>query len=428
MVIIYLSLILDYSVFRISRDTSYCEIYYSVNNSIFTYTKKENVYAAYFNLKIEIKNLTSGWLSITELPKAILTAYPSEPTSHTIDLIPLFLISDQEFLIKINIEDSSSGRKDSSSIIVSSPHWEGLSISSIQITNNLITNKHTVFEKNGLNLLPFPERIFTVETPLLTYYAEVYGLKPDTTNLYIGIYEKENLIKLIKEETIVDSLKSRVIAGTFNLLGFPDGEYTLKIKVKNDNSDVISTKNFKLQKIIRMDFVKNLKTEDREIALFIDYFLNKEELAQYKSMSDSEKIEYAEKFWLKQDPNPTTSKNEAFIEFLKRIEYADKNFSEKLRKGRFSARGRICIKYGIPSEIISRAYESGYTPYQIWQYNFTNPVSFLFVDKSNIGVYELVFSTLKEEPIDKNFIVQWRKYIMEEDIFSIFGLSDYIHK
>lgn len=428
MVILILSLILDYSVFRISDDTSYCEIYYSVGNSLFSYVKDKDGYVAYFTLKIEIKNLLSGWISTTEIPKTILTRYSSEPTSHTVDLVPLFLLSNYNFLVKIIVIDSISGRKDSSSIIISSPDWTGLSISSTQITNRVITDKRTIFEKNGLSLIPFPERFFTIETPLLTYYTEVYGLASETTIINIGVYQKDNLIKLIKKETIIDSLKSRLIAGSFNLLGLSDGEYTLKIDVKNNNNIITSQKNFKLQKIKKKNFIKVLKPEEREIALFLDFLLSKEELSLYKIMSDSEKVEYAEKFWLRQDPNPATSENEALKEFFKRVNYADKNYSEKLRKGRFSARGRICIKYGIPDETIQRSYESGYKPYQIWQYNFTNPVSFLFVDKSNIGVYELVFSTLKEEPIDKIFISQWRKYIMEEDVFNVIGLSDYIHK
>ncbi len=428
MVIIIFSLILDYSVFKISDDTSYCEIYYSVGNNLFTYIKEKDGYAAYFNLKIEMKNLSTGWLSTTEIPKTILTQYPSEPTSNTVDFIPLFLLSNYNFLVKIVIIDSISGRKDSSSIIINSPIWKGLSISSIQITNMVITDRKTIFEKNGLNLIPLPERFFTIETPLLTYYSEVYGLESDTTIINISVFQNNNLVKMIKEEKIIDSLKSRLIAGSFNLLGLSDGEYILKIEVKNNNNTVKSQKSFKLQKIKKEGFIKRLRQEEKEIALFLDYLLPQEELSLYKLMSDSEKIDYAEKYWLRQDPNPLTSENEAFREFLKRVDYADKNFPEKLRKGRYSARGRICIKYGIPNEVIQRSFESGYTPYQIWQYNIENPISFLFVDKSNIGVYELVFSSLKNEPIDKNFIANWRKYIMEEDVFTVIGLSDYIHR
>uniref|UniRef100_A0A7C4U7H2 GWxTD domain-containing protein n=1 Tax=candidate division WOR-3 bacterium TaxID=2052148 RepID=A0A7C4U7H2_UNCW3 len=429
MVAIIISLIMDYSVFRISDDTSYCEIYYSIQNKFFTYIKEDINYVASFSLKIDITNLSTGFKNTTIIPKAIITPYSSEPTSHTIDFIPLFLLSGYVFLIKITVIDSVSNRMDSTSMIIYSPQWKDFCISSVQITNRLISDRKTPFEKNGLNLLPFPERLFNIESPLLSYYCEVYGLPKDTINTMIGIFQKGNLIKLLKDENEFNSLKTRVIAGSVNILGLTDGKYTLVIQIKSKDKIVKSEKDFEIVKTKKTNFVKSLKPDEKEIALFIDYLLPQEELSIYKMMSDSEKIEYAEKFWARQDPNPSTFKNEAFDEFLKRVKYADDNFPEKLRKGRFSERGRICIKYGIPTEIVSRSYESGYTPYQIWQYqNLQNPVSFLFVDKSNIGVYELVFSTIKEEPMDKNFLRQWRKYISEEDVFSVIGLSDYIQK
>ncbi len=57
------------------------------------------------------------------------------------------------------------------------------------------------------------------------------------------------------------------------------------------------------------------------------------------------------RFWKERDSNPTTRVFESYREMLKRVQYANSNFSSIKKEGWQSDRGRILIKYGNPSEI-----------------------------------------------------------------------------
>ena len=50
----------------------------------------------------------------------------------------------------------------------------------------------------------------------------------------------------------------------------------------------------------------------------------------------------------------------------------------------------IYIRYGPPDEIESHPFELDSPPYEIWRY-YSLDLVFIFVDKSGVGDYELVY-------------------------------------
>jgi GWxTD domain-containing protein len=72
--------------------------------------------------------------------------------------------------------------------------------------------------------------------------------------------------------------------------------------------------------------------------------------AARRLITDSQRGEFVEQFWLRRDPTPDTPENEYKEEHYRRIAYANEHFASRL-PGWKTDRGRIYIVYGPPDEI-----------------------------------------------------------------------------
>ena len=68
-----------------------------------------------------------------------------------------------------------------------------------------------------------------------------------------------------------------------------------------------------------------------------------------KIATDDEAIAFIDLFWARRDPTPNTAANEARNEHESRIAYADKEFTEKRKRGALTDRGRTYIVMGAPT-------------------------------------------------------------------------------
>lgn len=119
------------------------------------------------------------------------------------------------------------------------------------------------------------------------------------------------------------------------------------------------------------------------------YIANQNEYRSLRSMPENQIPDAIEKFWQTRDPSPGTLRNEAREAFYQRVITADENFTiHKRLKGWKSDRGRIYIKYGEPSEILSESQPLGRDPYIIWIYYQYN-LEFIFTDSGGFGLYQL---------------------------------------
>jgi GWxTD domain-containing protein len=93
-------------------------------------------------------------------------------------------------------------------------------------------------------------------------------------------------------------------------------------------------------------------------------------------------------FWRKRDPNPDTPQNEAMLEFLRRVRYAEEHF-QGLGPGWRTDMGRIYIRLGPPDQTESRSSASQSSVTEIiWYYN--RPYRrFVFIDRDGFGHYVL---------------------------------------
>jgi GWxTD domain-containing protein len=106
--------------------------------------------------------------------------------------------------------------------------------------------------------------------------------------------------------------------------------------------------------------------------------------------SNERKILYDE-FWKQRDPTPATSENEIKDEFFRRIDLANRNFTELYtsREGWRTDRGQVYIKNGTPDEVERQPVEMNQPTSEIWYYAKINR-RYIFSDRHGTGEYHLV--------------------------------------
>jgi len=174
----------------------------------------------------------------------------------------------------------------------------------------------------------------------------------------------------------------------------------------------------------------------------VHFLLSADEEERFSRLQVGERERYLEDFWRRRDPTPDTAENEARMEFLARIEHANRNFDAPgTDRGMFSDMGRVYIRYGEPDEVLRQVIPTGdqtlaqviqqleltedrptgdvhqkglggdTRPYEVWIYEGltaatpdTDPsrfghirtrrrLVFLFVDEHGYGNYTLRYST-----------------------------------
>jgi len=107
-----------------------------------------------------------------------------------------------------------------------------------------------------------------------------------------------------------------------------------------------------------------------------------------------EKQRWVRIFWKRNDPTPTTERNERLEEHLRRVQYARKWFRARNRLG-FDDRGVIYVKYGEPAERYSQpAGDLQIRPNESWSYGTIIPG--LVFDFVSIGPYYRLVDDLSQ--------------------------------
>ena len=88
-------------------------------------------------------------------------------------------------------------------------------------------------------------------------------------------------------------------------------------------------------------------------------------------------------------------RNETRENFYNAVAYANQAFREGGRRttpGWRSDRGRIYAKYGPYNEMLDQVAKGRAPTYQVWRYTQRKDQYFIFVDKNNLGGYQLIYT------------------------------------
>ena len=269
------------------------------------------------------------------------------------------------------------------------------------------------FVKNGYYLEPILYNFLPEKVQNLGIYFEIYnGSKAsENENLVLTINNTLNE-PLITKEIRIAKAKLQPVLTQIDITALESGQYKLFIKVKSNNSILkniefqrsnplfISTKSVDID-TYEKSFVQNLSFDSLMYSLKAIVPLTTGEIAtELNTIISGKKIDQGKFFlWRFWEMNKTLSAVDSYKEYMKYADFVDKSFRSQVGYGFETDRGYTFLKYGRPSDVITRESEPTAPPYEIWFYheikqNNQKNVKFIFyVPSLAHNDYELLHST-----------------------------------
>ena len=449
---------MDVSGFRGQEEQIYLEFYFLCRPSEFTLEEKDDrIYVANFSIDLAIVDEQDNIVFQTVQKREYQTDRPIVVTRRGEERVVLEQISAGvaagTYRAEVLVSDLNSGRHgEAVKPFVARPFTDReLSVSNLQFSTLIQkAEEDNRFTKNGLFVLPNPLRIFEKwnEVPEdgsykprnMFLYFEIYNLTPDSTEDEATYEIYPSVTSHANEMTFpLAPKKNRRISGSDGLdvlaldyMTFPDGIYTLDIKVKDAlaGTEAHSSALFEIIQPPPPPPPVTVLTEDqaKRGRRMLAILANKRERELYDNLDLEGKTEFLIAFWRMRDPTPETPENESMMVFNERFSYADFQLG-----GAESDRGDIFIRYGQPEEIERHDSDNIMKSYQIWYY--TEGVQgdpsrtseggrhfFVFGDRRGIGRYEMMHSSARGELYNPN----WRQDLQLMNEQYIQNARDYV--
>ncbi len=218
-------------------------------------------------------------------------------------------------------------------------------------------------------------------------FFEVYADSAATVSLEYRVVDFKNneVFKSVETRDLKD--QKTAVVFTIQGLNLNLGDYTVIVTLTDPKTGL----KYSVGKSFFSRWIGIPSTlEDLEKAIDqMTYIANSSELDYIREGAEYYgKLERFVEYWKKKDPSPTTKENEMFIEYFRRIAYANKHFS-KMLEGWRSDMGMVYIILGPPSNVERHPFEYDSKPYEVWEYYEINR-SFIFVDTTGFGDYRLI--------------------------------------
>jgi GWxTD domain-containing protein len=393
-------IIIDLNTFFLNDSTSYIENIYFISPD-YLKTLKTN----YFDLEISIQALNKEGKKL--LSDKWRKRYNFKSGDSYIADIFSFIIKSGEY--NLNIKFKTKEFEFSKDTNLNIPYLKGTKISDIEIFKYVSDDlKKYPFKKENFSFLPSPN--FSYPDSFAFYYFEIYN-SPKKFFLYVELKDSVGNVWLSDLQEKADVSERSFVRGSIPVYALPGGRYNFKAVIMDTLKNIISESEKEFT-YLSLRYLHKKIAREKDYISFIDYFATREEMEEFKKLEGNAKITFLKKFWSKFDPDPNTPANEFLTIIVARIEYADKNFGTIYKKGRYTDRGRIYIKYGPPDEVRRNPYPVEIYPWESWFYKEPFRNQYIFVDLKGNGDYVLVYSSNPEEPGRAD----WKNYIPIEEV------------
>lgn len=417
----------DYARFKYDSTNVYLEFYYELNPAGMVVFDLQNNKVSEAIVHIEMKNLDNGEFFINRNWK--IQSPVIDSSQKTLSGVIGYIVPEGKYSLLVKAYDSknqSLSKTIEESISITPYKDEKYAISDIQLSNRIKkdgADQKSIFYKNTLEVFPNPSMFYSDQSPVLFFYTELYNLKlpnPETQfTLQRLLFNSQgkNVYKMDKQ--IKQSPNSTVDIGLINLSKLPTDTYNLVLSLIDPSTkqayvsskrfyfynpsvtDSLS-KSFSNSNLLSSEFAVYTNEECDKLFAESKYIATKSEIDQYKKLDSlNAKREFLFRFWKNRDTDLSTARNEFKDEYMKRVLYANENFSVAGKEGYLSDRGRVYLIYGPPDQRDFYHSESNMKPYEIWFYNdIEGGVQFIFGDISGFGNYQLLHSTKRGEVND----------------------------
>ncbi len=426
------SLEISMDVARFYGDTSqvYVEIYYGIRENSITYAIDSGRYTGAVNMEMLVRSDTVVVAKKEWTVPHILTDTAKMKAGQQLMGIESVGLPPGNYMVSLSGYDlRQPGRRDSvaTELQVEKYPSDREALSDIEFCTLIrqSTDKSSIFYKNTLDVIPNAGRLYGSGLPIIYYYLEVYNLKPTGAhlNIHTAIVDISGREVLAHDKAKPRTHPSSVEVGTMNISTLHSGTYVLRASLVDTVAGVLATreKKFYVYKpgarpdtsgmaggrlsIAAMDFYTMSDSAVMEEFAEASYLANEPERQQFQRLTDLRaKQNFLYEFWQRRNTDTLTALNTFRDQYLERVRYANENYASGFRNGWKSDRGRVYIVYGPPSEIDRHPSSQESLPYEIWNYHeLEGGVMFVFVDRTNSGMYQLVHSTARSEIRDDSW-------------------------
>ncbi len=423
---------LDYARFNYDTSAVYLEFYYELSPQNMKTTPVSNGVEIEAIVHFELKNTATDSFFVNKDWKIKGSLTVNDSTHKTLTGAFGMVVPKGKYSLNVKAYDSqnpSVNRTISEMVTIQPFKGNKFSMSDIELASNIKkdeADEKSIFYKNTLEVIPNPSMVYSHLSPVLFYYAELYGLKlqdaAQTFNLQKILYNSAGAQVYRNAKDIKQNPNAVVEYGIINLSKLPTDSYKLVFTLVDPNSKeaFVTTKRFYLYNpdvkdsttakklnagVFTSEFQLMSNEECDNMFSEVKYIATNNEIKQYKTLDSlSAKRTFLYNFWKGRNTDPSTERNEFKEDYMKRVEYANEHFSVGQKPGYLSDRGRVLLVYGEPDQKDNYPNESELKPYEVWYYNqIEGGVSFIFGDLTGFGNYILLHSTKRGEVNDENW-------------------------
>ncbi len=380
-----------YQVYNFADTTdlgkSRADFRFSIVNDILTFVKSdsENQYRAHYEVSVTIYNKKGEALANKPVSNTVTVQQFEEtnsrikPHRHNIS----FSLAPGKYDYVVKLYDEESGE------VLERKHTIDLktfSSDDIHLSDIVFADEIKCLQNNYL-YVPNLQGIYNNINSSFAAYFEIYPAKTSKSmSVNYQIYDAQNN-RVFADSNTFNNRKVIPNCITFKKYIKKPGEYVLIIRATDGSKSVNARKKFNV-------FWNNMpfRRENIDVAIQqIQLIANKDVSKQFRKATADEKKNLLRQFWEERDPTPGTPRNELKEEFLRRVDFANKNFSEvaRSREGWQTDRGKVYIKNGPPDQVERQATDIDMPNAEIWYYARLNQ-RYIFSDRSGNGSYRLV--------------------------------------
>ena len=368
-----------------------------------------------------------------ELGQVVVLSFPSRPGRHRLSLA---LDTRRRELAKRGVEKPEKAHVEGEITVPAAQ--AGRQISDLEfVWGERRGGRSPVFGRSGHDLIPNPERLYGLYATTLRAWFAARAPEARAWKWVARAIDSTGAVVATQEgaEPATAALEGNV---AMDLSGLPAGAYDLEVKAwqEGDAGALLRRSRFSVAWQPETWNRDPLAAEDE-----IHFLLTSDEEEDFPTLTPGEQERAMDRFWVLRDPTPDTAENEARIEYLKRVQFANRTYGRfGLGRGMFSDMGRTFIRYGEPSEVVRQVMPSlddnirniilelaatearsigsvtdhevgaDTRPFELWIYegNIPLPIDadptlgrsrvsgkrlvFLFVDQNWLGDYKLLYS------------------------------------
>jgi GWxTD domain-containing protein len=284
--------------------------------------------------------------------KVVGLRFPARPGTHRLSVrVDDALARKRSFLSR----GTSSARIEGEVRVA--PPSEGHRLSDLEfLWTERAGGRETVFARGGRTLLPNPERLYGRFATELRAAFEARSDADRPWHWTASVLDGEGRKVAAREST---AAATRVLQGglAVDLSAAPAGGYDLELRLWQDGDASPLVRRARFSVAWQADsWLRN----PRDVQDDVHFLLPADQEEAFAQLSPGEQERRLEDFWAARDPNPGTPENEARTTFLRRVEHANRLYSRPaLGKGMFSDMGRVYIRYGEPSEVLTQVIPTG---------------------------------------------------------------------